>query len=105
MTEEREHGSATRAIVAKAVRDGAFREFLLRDTRGAVEQELQVELPDRITIHVHENSGNDIHIVLPPPLELSTQRPLSDEELQAVAGSPMLSKPMDTWGMCTDTWC
>jgi hypothetical protein len=105
MTEEREPGSAIRAIVSKAVRDEDFRELLLRDPRSGVTEALGVEVPAEITVHVHENSATDVHVVLPPPVVLSAQRPLTDEDLQTVAGSPMMRPVEATFSMCTNTFC
>jgi len=77
---------ATREIIAKAVKDEAFREQLLKNPKGAIHKEFGIDFPEGLTIQVHQNSPTVINLVLPEPLELSTQRELSPQELQQVAG-------------------
>lgn len=83
---------ATRDIIARAMKDEAFRKNLLKDARGAVKKDLGIEFPEGVKIHVHENSPTVIHLVLPTPLEISTERTLSDPELAQVAGGLTLAR-------------
>ena len=76
----------TREIVKRAMKDEAFRERLLSDAKATIQKEFGVEFPEAMTVRVHEDSPTVINLVLPPPLDLSTGRSLSEEELKQVAG-------------------
>ena len=67
-------------IVGKAAGDAEFRARLLGDPKGAVEQELGVTIPASLSIEVHEQSAEAVHLVLPPDSRLN------EGDLQAVAG-------------------
>ena len=67
-------------VIARATEDEAFRARLLSDPKGAVEEELNLVIPEGFTVEVHEESGTTAHLVLPPPARLS------ESELAAVAG-------------------
>ena len=58
---------ATREIIAKAVKDEAFREQLLKNPKGAIHKEFGIDFPEGVTIRVHENSPTVINLVLPEP--------------------------------------
>ena len=77
---------ATRDIVSRAMKDQTFRQNLLKDAKTTIQKELGIEFPEGVTIQVHENAPNVVHLVLPSPLDMSTQRPLTKEQLQQVAG-------------------
>jgi hypothetical protein len=55
----------TAEFVDRAKRDKAFRARLLKEPRATVEQELGVTLPARVAIHVHEETPESLHFVLP----------------------------------------
>lgn len=55
----------TEEFVGRARRDKGFRARLLKDPRATVEQELGVTLPARLAIHVHEETPESLHFVLP----------------------------------------
>jgi hypothetical protein len=81
----------TRADVDAMIRerlasDPAFRQQLIDDPRGAVSQLVGMDLPDVVTVTVHEESLTDIHIVLPSG---AGQGELADDELELVAGGAM----------------
>jgi hypothetical protein len=77
-------------IVEAAWRDEAFRQELLANPKAALKR-LNVNLPDSVDVHVHEESGKALHLVLPRNPASSK---LSDEELDGVAGGGTL----DSWG-------
>ena len=64
----------------KATEDEAFRARLLADPKGTVAAETGVEFPADYTLHVHEETATDAHMILP------TTSQLSPEDLQAVTG-------------------
>jgi hypothetical protein len=84
----------TREIVARAMKDKAFRERLAKDAKGTIQREFGVQFPEGVTVKVHQNSSSTINLVLPEPLDVES-RSLSDAELAQVAGG-RLSATMDT---------
>ena len=54
----------------------------LKDDPAAVLTEHGIAVPEGITVHVHENTATDVHLILPG----CTTRELDDAELDAVAG-------------------
>lgn len=66
-------------IANKAAEDGEFRTRLLADPKAVISAELGVSIPERFTIHVHEDDATSAHVILP----LSDH--LTDEELAEVA--------------------
>ena len=76
----------TREIVDKAVKDEAFRERLLKDSRAAIKEEFGLELSEGVTVRVHQNSPSILNIVLPAPVDSSRDRSLTEQELELVAG-------------------
>ena len=57
---------AADVLVSRAGEDGDFRERLLAKPRETIEREFGVTLPDDHEIHVHEETGTETHVVLPP---------------------------------------
>ena len=78
-------------IRGKAAGDEGFRKALLADALGTVETEIGVKMPGGLKLVVHEESNEELHLVLPAPLELTPQ------QLQVVSGGwpPSLSSPED----------
>ncbi|MCY3768080.1 MAG: NHLP leader peptide family RiPP precursor [Gammaproteobacteria bacterium] len=66
---------------ARVDEDEEFRVRLLKDPRGAIKDETGLTVPESFTVHVHEESSTDFHLVLPP-----AGGSLSDQELRDVAG-------------------
>ena len=58
-------------IVGKAAEDAEFRARLLSDPKGAIGEELGVTIPASMSIAVHENSAETVHLTLPPESRLS----------------------------------
>ena len=67
-------------VLTKATADEGFRERLVADPRGTVEQECGVQFPAGYRLEVHEESATTTHMVLPASARLS------ERELEAVAG-------------------
>ena len=67
-------------VLTKATADEGFRERLVADPKGTVEQECGVQFPDGYQLEVHEESATTTHMVLPASAKLS------ERELEAVAG-------------------
>ena len=87
----------TRDIVARAMKDEGFRNRLLQDAKGTIQNEFGIHFPQDVTVNVHQNSESVINIVLPTPIDVSS-RTLSEAELAAVAGgmASVRTKEMDT---------
>ena len=75
-------------LIAKAGTDKAFRERLLSDPRTSIEAEFSITIPEGVSVQVHENSAQTVHLLLPPTVKLS------EKELNAAAGGGSL-------GWCT----
>ena len=84
-----------RKLINKSLQDGDFRQKLLDDPKGTLEQELGTRLPDEVEVRVVEESADAIYLVLPSSASpLGGQGgELSDRELEAVAGGDG-----GTWG-------
>ena len=67
-----------RKLIDKAVEDLDFRQQLLSDPKTAIREELGVDLPDNVAIHVHESDMNTVHLSLPAGQ-------LDEEQLEAIA--------------------
>jgi hypothetical protein len=63
--------------------DPEFRTALLADPRGTVSALVGVDLPDLVTVTVHEESLTNIHLVLPAAPSAGE---LADDDLELVAG-------------------
>ena len=67
-------------LVAKALEDDAFRKSLVADPTGTVAAEIGRTLPDGMKLRVHQESHDELHIVLPVPAELTAR------DMHSVAG-------------------
>lgn len=86
MTEAAGGGRAEieRRLVERSLKDEEFRQRLLDDPKGILEQELGRRLPEGVQVRAMEASADTIYLVLPPPSAVGEE--LSDKELEAVAG-------------------
>jgi Nitrile hydratase, alpha chain len=75
-----------RRLIERSLEDEEFRQRLLDDPKGAIEQELGSRLPESIEVRVVEESADTIYLVLPSASPLGQGSELSDQELDAVAG-------------------
>ena len=69
-------------LIARAWQDDAFRQALVNDPKATIEREFGTRIPEGVNVHVHEQSENSLHLVVPQPPEGE----LSVEELERVAG-------------------
>src|SRR5215207_1214808 len=71
-----------RRLIEKSVEDDAFRQRLIEDPKGAVEQELGTRLPEEVRVVVVEETQDTIYLVLPAtPMAGDEGVELSDREL------------------------
>jgi hypothetical protein len=75
-----------RRLVQRSLEDEEFRQRLLDDPKGTIEQELGSRLPESIDVRVVEETADTIYLVLPSASPLGQGSEISDQELDAVAG-------------------
>jgi hypothetical protein len=76
-----------RRIVQRSIEDDAFRQRLIEDPKGALEQELGARLPEEVRIVTVEETQDTIYLVLPAtPTAGREGVELSDQQLEEVAG-------------------
>jgi hypothetical protein len=86
-----------RTLVQRSMEDEDFRQRLLDDPKGAVEQELGSRLPEGVEVRAVEESAQIIYLVLPSASPLGRGGELSDQELDEVAGGDESDNP---WAGC-----
>jgi hypothetical protein len=86
-----------RTLVQRSMEDEDFRQMLLDDSKGAVEQELGSRLPEGVEVRAVEESAQIIYLVLPSASPLGQGGELSDQELDEVAGGDESDNP---WAGC-----
>jgi hypothetical protein len=69
-------------IREKLAADPAFREALLADPRAALAELTGMDIPEFITITVHEESLTDVHLVVPAV----SDGEIAEKDLEMVAG-------------------
>jgi hypothetical protein len=74
-----ERRSIESELVEKALTDEVFRKSLIADPKGTVEKEWGVSLPAAMTIQVHQETRDQLHVVLPAAASASSE--LSSNEL------------------------
>ena len=65
------HEELRSELLAKAAEDDGFRAKLVEDPRAAIKGALGLDLPDAISVQVHEEQALTAHIVLPPSTSLT----------------------------------
>ena len=75
-----------RRLVERSLQDESFRQRLLDDPRGIMEQELGSRMPEGVEVRVVEETADTIYLVLPSASAVGEGGSLSDRELDAVAG-------------------
>ena len=81
-----EHTSIQDQVIARAMKDDAFRQRLLSNPRQTLERELGITLPTSVTVLVHEETANTLHLVLPSKAQAGGLMDLSDAELEQTIG-------------------
>ena len=73
-------------LIAKAMKDEAFRQEVLSNPKAAIERTLGISVPAGVTIAVHQDTPTTLHLVLPRQAPSAAGVELSDAELEQVAG-------------------
>jgi hypothetical protein len=90
-----------RTIVQRSIEDEEFRQRLLDDPKGTLEQELGNRLAQSTEVRVVEESADTIYLVLPSASVVGEGGELSDQELEAVAGGlSSWDEPCMTAALC-----
>lgn len=72
-------------VLDKAVANQSFKKLLIADPKGTLAAELpDFYVPDDFRIYFHDNTENEIHLLL--PALTATEDELTEAELDAVAG-------------------
>ena len=102
MTEATGRAEVERRLIERSLEDDAFREQLLADPKGTLEEELGTRLPAEVQVQAVQKSADTIYLVLPSSSPLGGAGELSDRELEAVAGgaSAMCPSIADDPGEC-----
>ena len=96
MSEGSGRAEMERRLIEKSVEDDAFRQRLIEDPKGAVEEELGSRLPEEVRVVTVEETAETIYLVLPSTSMAGAEGgELSDQELESVAGG------MATWDEAT----
>jgi nitrile hydratase alpha subunit len=76
-----------RKLIQRSMEDEDFRQRLLDDPKGALEQELGDRLPEGVEVRAVQESADTIYLVLPSASALGEGGgEISDRELESVAG-------------------
>ncbi len=88
-------------VVARAMKDPAFRQVLLSNPRAVLAEQYHLQVPEEVAVRVLEEAPNTLTLVLPAQEEAVAE--LTDAELQAAsgAGASTLGGYPHTWsGRC-----
>ena len=81
-------GDGAQARTEKSVEDESFRQRLIEDPKGAVEEELGTRLPEEVRVVAVEETQDTIYLVLPAtPMAGAESGTLSDQQLESVSGA------------------
>jgi hypothetical protein len=87
-----------RRLVEKSLQDEEFRQRLLDDPKGTLEQEIGRGLPEGIEVRAVEETVDTIYLVLPSASRVGDQGgEVSDKELEAVAGGEDFTSNANEW--------
>jgi hypothetical protein len=75
-----------RRLIQRSLEDEDFRQRLLDDPKGTIEQEMGSRLPEGVEVRVVEESAQTIYLVLPSAAPIGEGGEISNRELEAVAG-------------------
>jgi hypothetical protein len=90
-----------RRLIERSLEDEEFRQRLLDDPKGAIEQELGSRLPESVEVRVVEESADTIYLVLPSASRVGQVEELSDRELEEVSGGA--TSPQNS--VCCTRYC
>jgi len=83
-------------IIAKAMKDEAFRQEVLSNPQAAIERTLGISVPAGVTIAVHQDTPTTLHLVLPVRATSPAWVELSDAELEQATGGSGGDRPTES---------
>ena len=75
-----------RRLIERSLQDESFRQRLLEDPKGAIEQELGMRVPEEVQVRAVEETADTVYLVLPSASLAEEGGELLDRELEAMAG-------------------
>jgi hypothetical protein len=75
-----------RTLVQRSLEDEDFRQRLLDDPKGTIEQELGSRLREGVEVRAVEETADTIYLVLPSSSAVGEGGEISDQDLEVVAG-------------------
>jgi hypothetical protein len=88
-----------RRLVERSLQEESFRQRLLDDPKGTIEQELGTRVTEGFEVRVVEETQDTIYLVLPStPMADREGIVLSDQQLESVSGAGTSGSP---WGALT----
>jgi len=70
----------------KAAKDAEFKKLLLTNAKGAIKQEVGIDVPEDIQITFHENTDAKVAWVIPFYTEEKGDEDLDEEQLEQISG-------------------
>jgi hypothetical protein len=70
MSEQTRRQQLETHLMRRAHADPRFRDELLKDPKTVIEKELGLKFPEGLTVQVHEERLNQLHVVLPIDLSI-----------------------------------
>lgn len=88
-------------LIRRSLEDDSFRQRLLADPRGALEQELGARLPEDVRVVAVEETPESVFLVLPSRSAEVESGELSERELETVAGGGWTGGGENTCESCS----
>jgi Nitrile hydratase, alpha chain len=82
-----------RRLIQRSLEDEDFRQRLLDDPKGTVEQELGSRLREGVEVRAVEETADTIYLVLPSASAVGEGGEISDQDLEEVAGGGTVLEP------------
>ena len=79
------------AVTLRVWNDPAFAEQLAQDPVAAINAAFGAELPAELEVHLHHETPNTLHLVLPPAIAPADHE-LTEDDLEQVAGGAVFVK-------------
>ncbi|BAZ48782.1 nitrile hydratase-like protein [Nostoc sp. NIES-4103] len=73
-------------LTTRAAKDPQFAAQLLEDPKGTLSAFINMDLPSDLEVSIHQESGNNLHIVLPAfdsPQKTDADMDIADDEILA----------------------
>ena len=88
-------------ITKRALTDDTFAARVFADPKTAIRDDLGIDIPDFISVEVHQHSLDRVHVVLPPTEDLTEEQ--MEEILAGCSENPMGGSRQGFMGISYDT--